>query len=100
MAIPCFCQKITKQLKVYDNPLTVITLEYPMEQADGNEAFYPINDEWNNQLYLQYKALADQETDVIFGGRLAEYCYYDMDKVIESALKKWKDIASTERNVV
>lgn len=86
--------------EVYDNPLTVITREYPIEQADGNEAFYPINDEWNNQLYLQYKALADQETDVIFGGRLAEYCYYDMDKVIESALKKWKNIASTERNVV
>lgn len=69
---------------VYDNPYTVITREYPMELTDGKEPYYPINDEKNNQLYQQYKALADKETNIIFGGRLAEYRYYDMDDVIES----------------
>ena len=71
---------------VYDNPYTVITREYPMELTDGKEPYYPINDEKNNQLYQQYRALADQETNVIFGGRLAEYRYYDMDDVIERAM--------------
>ena len=54
---------------------------------EGLEPFYPINDEKNNQLYLQYKALADQEENVIFGGRLAEYRYYDMAPMIEKVLK-------------
>ena len=71
---------------VYDNPYTVITREYPMELTDGKEPYYPINDERNNLLYQQYRALADQETNVIFGGRLAEYRYYDMDDVIERAM--------------
>ena len=57
-----------------------------MELTDGKEPYYPINDEKNNQLYQQYRALADQETNVIFGGRLAEYRYYDMDDVIERAM--------------
>ena len=57
-------------------------------------AYYPINDEENNKLYLKYKALADMETDVIFGGRLAEYKYYDMAPVIESAMEKWKNCSN------
>ena len=65
---------------------TVISREYPVEWADGAEPFYPINNERNNALYGQYKRLAADRTDVIFGGRLGEYRYYDMDKVIAAAL--------------
>lgn len=65
---------------------TVITREYPAVWSDGMEAYYPINDEKNQALYAKYKALAQNEKNVMFGGRLAEYKYYDMDKVIESAL--------------
>ena len=71
---------------VYDNPKTVVTKEYPTEWKEGMEPFYPINDTSNNALYLKYKALADSETNVIFGGRLAEYKYYDMAPIIEKAL--------------
>ena len=67
-------------------PKTVVTKEYPAEWAEGMEPYYPVNDDKNQRLYQQYAALAAQEKDVIFGGRLAEYKYYDMDKVIESAL--------------
>lgn len=62
---------------------TVITKEYPSEWKEGEEPYYPVNNERNNALYLKYKALADKEESVIFGGRLGEYKYYDMDKVIE-----------------
>ena len=79
---------------VEQNPKTVITREYPAEYKSGMEAYYPINDEENNKLYLKYKALADMETDVIFGGRLAEYRYYDMAPVIESAMEKWKNCSN------
>ena len=65
---------------------TVITREYPAEWKQGDEPYYPVNDDKNNALYLQYKALADQENFVIFGGRLADYKYYDMHQVIASAL--------------
>jgi UDP-galactopyranose mutase len=65
---------------------TVISREYSAEWKPGDEPYYPVNDEQNNALYLKYKALADAEPDVIFGGRLGEYKYYDMDKVIASAL--------------
>ena len=67
---------------------TVITREYPAEWQPGMEPYYPVNDEKNQALYAKYKALADAESNVLFGGRLAEYRYYDMDKVIESAMKK------------
>lgn len=77
--------------EVQEKPVTVITREYPQVWAAGREAYYPINDEKNNRLYQQYKALAEQETNVIFGGRLAEYRYYDMDCVVESALERWKN---------
>ena len=71
---------------VYDNPKTVVTKEYPTEWKEGMEPFYPINDTRNNALFLKYKALADSEANVIFGGRLAEYKYYDMAPIIEKAL--------------
>ena len=66
--------------------MTYITREYPCEWKLGEEAYYPVNDEKNQALYRQYKALADQEKHVIFGGRLGEYKYYDMDKVIGASL--------------
>ncbi len=65
---------------------TVITREYSAAWQEGMEAYYPVNDEKNQELFLGYKALAENEKNVIFGGRLAEYKYYDMDKVIVSAL--------------
>lgn len=67
-------------------PKTVISREYSSEWKTGDEPFYPVNDKANNELYLRYKALADKEENIIFGGRLGEYRYYDMDAVIESAL--------------
>ena len=71
----------------HDLPKTVISREYSSEWKPGDEPYYPVNDEKNSKLYQQYKALADQEKNVIFGGRLGEYKYYDMDQVIASALK-------------
>ncbi|MDO4285280.1 MAG: UDP-galactopyranose mutase [Eubacteriales bacterium] len=65
---------------------TVISREYSAEWKVGDEPYYPVNDEKNGALYAQYKALADAEQGVLFGGRLGEYRYYDMDKVIEAAL--------------
>lgn len=72
---------------VYDNPKTVISREYSTEWTPGMEPYYPVNDDRNAALYAQYKELADQETNVRFGGRLAEYKYYDMAPTIEQALK-------------
>lgn len=72
------------------NPYTVITREYPTEYNFGMEAYYPINNAENNDLYRKYKKLADAEADVIFGGRLAEYKYYDMSVVIEKAMNSTK----------
>ena len=70
-----------------DLPKTIISREYSSEWKAGDEPYYPVNDEKNGQLYAKYKELADKETGVIFGGRLGEYKYYDMDKVIASALE-------------
>ena len=67
-------------------PKTVISREYSSEWHPGDEPYYPVNDEKNSALYARYKALADQEKNVIFGGRLGEYKYYDMDAVLASAL--------------
>ena len=69
-----------------DLPKTVISREYSSEWKPGDEPYYPVNDEKNGTLYQQYKALAEQESHVVFGGRLGEYKYYDMDAVIASAL--------------
>ena len=68
-------------------PVTVITREYPRTWTRGEEPYYPINDERNNRLFARYRELAEQEKNVIFGGRLGMYQYYDMDKVIAAALK-------------
>ena len=67
---------------------TVISREYSSEWKPGDEPYYPVNDRRNSKLYASYKALADKEEKVIFGGRLGEYKYYDMDQVIAAALKK------------
>lgn len=72
--------------EVYDNPRTVISREYSTEWKDGMEPFYPVNDERNTAVYEQYHALAIEEKNVIFGGRLAEYKYYDMAPIVEQAL--------------
>ncbi len=69
-----------------DLPKTIISREYSSEWKPGDEPYYPVNDEKNGKLYEKYKALADQEEKVTFGGRLGEYKYYDMDAVIASAL--------------
>ena len=75
-----------------DLPQTVISREYSSEWKVGDEPYYPVNDEKNAALYAQYKALADAETRTVFGGRLGEYKYYDMDQVIAAALKKAEEI--------
>ena len=74
-----------------DLPKTVISREYSSEWKPGDEPYYPVNDAKNAELYARYKALADQESRIIFGGRLGEYKYYDMDQVIEKALEKAKE---------
>ena len=72
--------------EVYDNPKTVISREYSTEWNDSMEPYYPINNEKNHAVYEQYRALADAEKNVIFGGRLAEYKYYDMAPIVEQIL--------------
>ena len=72
--------------EVYDCSKTVISEEYSTEYKSGMEPYYPVNDERNNALAEQYRELASKETDVIFGGRLAEYKYYDMAPIIEQVL--------------
>ena len=73
-------------------PKTVISREFSSEWKPGDEPYYPVNDERNGALYQEYKKLADTEEKVIFGGRLGEYKYYDMDAVIASALNKCKEL--------
>ena len=72
--------------EIYNCPKTVISKEYSTEWREGMEPYYPVNDEKNNTLYAKYKELADKKKDVIFGGRLAEYKYYDMAPIIEKVL--------------
>lgn len=76
-----------KHFEFGTQPKTVISREYSSEWTEGMEPYYPVNDARNQELYQEYAALAAKEENVIFGGRLAEYKYYDMDKVIESALR-------------
>ena len=76
-----------KHFEYGNQPKTVITREYPATWNKGDEPYYPINNDENNELYSKYKELADKEENVIFGGRLAEYKYYDMHNVIEKALE-------------
>lgn len=75
-----------------DLPKTIISKEYSSEWKPGDEPYYPVNDERNSKLYAEYKALSLNEDKVIFGGRLGEYKYYDMDAVIDSALKMTKEV--------
>ena len=72
---------------VYNCPKTVVSKEYSTEWTEGMEPYYPVNDVKNNELYAKYKALADKEENIIFGGRLAEYKYYDMAPIVESVLE-------------
>ena len=77
--------------EVYDCPKSVVSEEYSTEYKDGMEPYYPVNDERNNQLADQYRKLAANEDNVVFGGRLAQYKYYDMAPVIEQVMKLWKE---------
>ncbi len=76
-----------KHFEFGTQPKSVITREYPRDWSEGMEPYYPVNDETNQKLFQKYRSLAAQESHIIFGGRLGEYKYYDMDKVIESAMK-------------
>ena len=75
-----------------DIPTTIVSREYSSEWKPGDEPYYPVNDPKNSRLYEEYKELADNEKNVIFGGRLGEYKYYDMDQVLLSALTKVKEL--------
>ena len=79
-----------KHFEYGNQPKTVITREYPATWKKGDEPYYPINNERNNNMYAKYKELADKESNIIFGGRLAQYKYYDMHHVIEQALNTVK----------
>ena len=81
-----------KDEKGNDLPKTVISREYSSEWKPGDEPYYPVNDEKNGKLYAAYKELAEKEPNVIFGGRLGEYKYYDMDQVIAAALEKVRSL--------
>ena len=73
-------------------PKTIISREYSSEWEPGDEPYYPVNDERNSALYLKYKELSEEEDNIIFGGRLGEYKYYDMDATVESVLNKCKEL--------
>lgn len=79
---------------VYDNPKTVISREFSTEWTPGMEPYYPVNDQRNTDLYAAYSRMASEERNVIFGGRLAEYRYYDMDDTIERAMETAEKILS------
>ena len=70
----------------------MISREYSTDWEEGMEPYYPVNDTRNQALYQKYAEKAAGDPNIIFGGRLGEYKYYDMDKVIESAMKKWEEI--------
>ena len=80
-----------KHFEFGTQPKTIISREYSAEWKLGDEPYYPVNNSRNNELYDKYRMLTKEEDKVIFGGRLGEYKYYDMDKVIESALKRAKE---------
>ncbi len=82
-----------KHFEFGKQPVTYVTKEYPADWKPGEEAYYPVNNDKNQELYRQYAELAKKENNVIFGGRLAEYKYYDMDDVIKSALDMVKVVS-------
>ena len=73
--------------QIYENPKSVISEEYSTEYKEGEEPYYPVNNERNNRLAEEYRHLANQEKNVIFGGRLAQYKYYDMAPIIEQVME-------------
>ena len=75
-----------KHFEFGEQPKTVITKEYSIQWQKGEEPYYPINDERNNLIYNQYKSISEEDQRVIFGGRLGEYKYYDMDKIVAKVL--------------
>ncbi len=79
---------------VYDCPKTIISREFSTEWKPGMEPYYPVNNAKNNELYQKYKALADQEENVIFGGRLAEYKYYDMAPIVEKVMAHFETLGN------
>lgn len=81
-----------KHFEFGTQPVTYVTREYPADWQPGEEAYYPVNDDRNQALCQRYQELAAKESNVIFGGRLAEYKYYDMDDVIKSALDKVAEV--------
>jgi UDP-galactopyranose mutase len=80
-----------KHFEYGTQPKTVITKEYPVKWNKGDEPYYPVNNDKNDTVYAQYKKLANKEGKVIFGGRLADYKYYDMHHIVERALRKVED---------
>ena len=94
MEIPYLRSIEYKHFEPYNKELqekkkTVVSKEFSEEWDETKEGYYPVNDEKNNNLYKQYKELADKEKNVLFGGRLAEYRYYDMKDIIENVFKQW-----------
>ncbi|MGJ7919092.1 UDP-galactopyranose mutase [Neobacillus sp. LXY-4] len=81
-----------KHFEFGKQPKTVVSREYSVEWKLGDEPYYPVNDRKNSELYQKYKAMTETQSNVIFGGRLAEYKYYDMDNVVEFALQKAKEV--------
>lgn len=97
-AVVNYCEKDIPYTRVIEHkhfaygkqPFTVVTYEYPDLFEQGKEPYYPINDEKNNLIYQQYQSLAQHHNDILFGGRLAQYTYADMDDTIVAALNLWK----------
>lgn len=79
---------------------TVVTWEYPQEYNGKNEPYYPVNDEHNTKIYKKYKLLADREQNILFGGRLAEYRYYDMHQIVAASLKKLRGLLNEKSNLL
>ena len=79
-----------KHFEYGTQPVTVITYEYPDDFQPGKEPYYPVNDKRNTEIYQKYKELAQQLPNVLFGGRLAQYAYADMDDTVNAALTLWR----------
>lgn len=98
-AVVNYCERAVPYTRVIEHkhfeygtqPFTVITYEYPDSFAPGKEPYYPVNDERNSRIFRQYQELASREPNVLFGGRLGQYTYADMDDTVEAALKLWRE---------
>ena len=102
VAVMNFCQREIPYTRVIehkhfvfgDGPKTVVTREYPADWQPGMRPYYPVNDEKNQALYSRYRQRAAEEQQVVFGGRLGQYRYYDMDQVVAAALSLWKEMGA------